>query len=626
MKSTSQNKRGSMLWQSKGHHGAATLDSPMAEQVASFLENKESVMGSRIVSSINLFQDFPPLLDHSISSFLRINDALDIFGKKIHSAGQAHRNVMPAGTWESTTKEVNQALWQYVEVIEECVNELFQQIDQIGFEHLNEQVVHSAEVIRDNLSHRIDDVLWAIRRLDEQLKEYKKICVAKSGGWDKWKGQTMFWSRAIDGALEPDLKKCKKYLNVRFQKFMDKYLGLIELRENTTNSIEKFNNFTVFRTLESESREKFLKLYSLLEVWNLNTASKTLNAEEPLRALRLAGTPESYFSLFQEYYRAIRKGLFEASRKIKTDFPMLYLEDNYRRDLLNQVEGYREELDVLAKTAENYNNFMNKLNHKSEYSIMQWFSKSKTKSVPILSKTIQEIDDLDYYCEEFLESVQKEPVLDTPVNIELENEVDMYLHEMGQPLISKDMMRKRVESLVNDLEGLDELGTCHGDVVEYVQEVLCRAMRLDWKYHVLQDIPAFHRLIDVHHQLALPRGNTQHTMRLQKLRHVLDQLNHFISQGDVVKKLKEIEFDINDIKAYLQDFFASIQRLDQSGTKEDVFQSREALIEYLYLLGKFFHGLDMENPEHRYIRKQMYFVDQYFDAIAAFLNNLPSRQ
>ena len=86
---------------------------------------------------------------------------------------------------------------------------------------------------------------------------------------------------------------------------------------------------------------------------------------------------------------------------------------------------------------------------------------------------------------------------------------------------------------------------------------------------------------------------------------------------------EEIDLDIHDIKAYLQDFFAQVQRLepedkvvwDHERFERPLGQAAQTLLQYLYLFGHFFSHLRADHPEDRLIRKQLLFVDQYFEAI-----------
>ena len=89
----------------------------------------------------------------------------------------------------------------------------------------------------------------------------------------------------------------------------------------------------------------------------------------------------------------------------------------------------------------------------------------------------------------------------------------------------------------------------------------------------------------------------------------------------------EIELDMNDMKTYLQDFLASVQRAEKERAHnpfidETVDKFKVQLLEYRYLFGQFFYLLMNKNSESQQLRNQFLFVDQYFETIENHLSHL----
>ena len=108
------------------------------------------------------------------------------------------------------------------------------------------------------------------------------------------------------------------------------------------------------------------------------------------------------------------------------------------------------------------------------------------------------------------------------------------------------------------------------------------------------------------------------TMLLKKVFH---QLAQWIETNDLVKHAHQVELDINDTKALLQDFLGQVQqaaqnRLAGQENKEMSANHMKQLLDYLFLFGYFFHSLNLSDPR-RQLRRRFLFADQYFEAIEA---------
>lgn len=614
-----------MVWQSYDHQ-KIILNESMAEQFSRYLESKEAQLSAKIIDVISQLEGFP-LLKETSNPSLRLSEAVEEFGRKINAATQSPQKNLAKYKWKLAAKQINHALWNYVEVLEGCVIEFFQQIDQMGFEQWNEDAVRTVTYIRDELTNRMDDLIWTIRQLEKQLESYQNICEDNRGRWFAWHKVVSLFSPLLDRALEPNVRKSNKYLNFRYHKFLDQYAGYLQLCETSQQSVNKFYQYPVLSSMEVSQQEKLKELYFLLNLWENNSKSRVLPRTEPVRALRSCLSFENTVSLFKEYFFLIREAVFDKSRLIKKQFRLMFLEQESRQALVNNLANYRTELETLKGLLANYMKFHLQTDPDSK----SWFSKlfrsdvgkELSKHFKELRKLTDEVGKLDVISRGFQASLESKSNVGNTLTTDVKNEINRHLHEMGQPLASKDLMRRHAKALIHSLQSLDEISSFEPEVVDVVSFTLCKAMCADWKYHVLQEIPSFHEVYDIHQGVFSTTHERVHSNRYYKFQRILKQLEMWIKNGETLKRAQEMDLDINDIKAYLQDFLAYVQRLepeDEHAWENERFERPSAkaanvLLQYLYLFGNFFSQFNFDDSEHRLIRKKLLFIDQYFEAI-----------
>jgi hypothetical protein len=254
------------------------------------------------------------------------------------------------------------------------------------------------------------------------------------------------------------------------------------------------------------------------------------------------------------------------------------------------------------------------------------FGTKENKHTRSLTGLVQESQQLDTLCKNFKHSLEHGNGAKSNLTQALEQEISHNLHEMGQPLASKVMMRRNAKAVLNGLQKIDEVASCYPREVDYISRVLCKLMRADWKYHVLYDIPGFTQFFQIHTQLINISEDRQHIQRYNTFKKVFQQLGQWIDTGDLVKHSHDVDLDINDTKSLLQDFLGQVQQVERNRNaggqdNKDVSDvCMKQMLDYLYLFGYFFHGLQVSDPDQRQLRRRFFFADQYFDAIEATLH------
>src|SRR5262249_26962879 len=160
-----------------------------------------------------------------------------------------------------------------------------------------------------------------------------------------------------DRSLIANLEKCQKFLGFRYLKFLNRFEQYKLLEEKVDQSLQKFQGYQAFNTMESESQEKFKKSYGLLKLWELNSKAKSLPERDPILSLRHYLSSEKSLGLFKEYYQVLRKKLFEKSMSFKQNAPELFMgtgKDQVKEDLAS----LRAETHTLGVTIAKYRDFL----------------------------------------------------------------------------------------------------------------------------------------------------------------------------------------------------------------------------------------------------------------------------
>lgn len=619
-----------MTWQPYESRGIV-IDMSLADRLSSYLESKEVELCTRVAEAISF--SISPSLIPAPETALHLHEVIEGFRKKIQNLAQLRQETALKEEWKIAAAKIQESLWKYIEVLEGSTTELFQQLDQISFEQWNTQLLSAMGAIKETLMHRMDDLRWAIKCLDQQLREFRSICKKSKRGF--WRNIGFEGSRILDSSMEQSIAKCQKLLRTRYQKFTKKYTGYLHLYEKAEQSLQKLHSHRRLATLDLEVQNHIKKIYELLKMWEYNLSSKILPKNEITGALKNAYNSESILSLFCEYYSSIKRGLFDKSRMIKKKFREVFHDFQARQPIIHNVIGYCHELQLLGWMCKKYREFLlatgSNSYARSRLRLSQWIAGTELKDIKQLQAQILNIEHLNTLCESFQSALESDQAMLKTLTPKVEEEIANYLSEMSQPLASKATINKHAKMILAHLKNLDELMSFHPEVVNYTCKILCKIMRADWKYHVLHEISLFHQLYDIHHSIVGPLEERQNADRLDKFKVILDRLDQWIKHKQVLKHAHEVNLGINDIKAYLQDFFAGIQglkNLNDKGNEDVISRSTEkiyeALLEYRYVFSKFFHHLRSDIPEERLIRKQFLFADQYFEAIENRLQDITS--
>ncbi len=620
-----------MSWRPIDFQGIVNLDRKITEQLERYLQEKETRLAHQILnmlpSELNEMEAFTPSLP-STGGTIKLSEAVEIFSKKVrHILKNMPAQLTPA-EGKRVAKGMNQVLWDYVEVLEGSVTELFQQTKQVPIDRWHVSISHVVQAIKDILIHRMDDLIWAVRRLEKPVKDFCQKCQGKKKTWQEWKETWRGW---LDPDLLRNLQKSESFLKTRYEEFNQRYHEYMQLSTKVEDKLHEMKNYPILALLDVYDQNLYVDVFRLLKLLEMNRHPKKEVALETARALKNLTSVDSVIKLFRHYYREIKYAFFNSSLEWKS---LNHQEENFQEaldKLKGKIQDYQHELQQLKHTMSRYRLFMLKNDAnpyiRSRWGFTEWIVGPEPAKAHKLLNLVYSAEEWDEHFNQFLESLARDPIDQQHREYVARQEIDKLLHEMGQPLISHSMMRSRVEQLLDQLKACDEVGSPHMSTIHYVEDSLAKAMREDWKYHVLHEFPLFHQIYRLHQGLSDYREDPAHAFRLDRFNHLFDQIEEWVDKEDTYAHVHEIELDMNDMKTYLQDFLASLQRTVKDKSQdpfldETIQKFRQQLLEYRYLFGQFIFTLLTKNQEGQQLRQQFLFVDQYFESIENLLYEL----
>ncbi|MGZ3632953.1 MAG: hypothetical protein ACXWM7_01315 [Parachlamydiaceae bacterium] len=615
-----------MSWHTIDFQGMTSFEKTLVEQLRNYLNEKQSFYSHLISESIPTEHNAgSPILTSSKAH--KLSDGVETFTRKVNQAIVSSTTSQTQLQYSS--QHINRILWDYAELLQGIEIELFQQLEQVGIDQWRPQLIEVVEDIKDILLHHIDDLKWAIKRLETQLWEYQCRQTKQNQYLSKLLQALSFKKGIIDPSIVKSLEKNQNFLNVQYRNFQQRYEKYTQLDAQVEKKMGKFQSYQTLKSLESEEQQNFKRLYRLLKLWKLNQQAKALPPDELIRALRYTIHPEKAAGLFKRYSQALQKKLFEKGREIKQLRISAHDEDGddtlYTLELQSILSGQRLELHTLSATVSAYHTFLLQSDPnpyvRTRGGFSEWLvGREPSQTKPLITQEY-DIARLDSLYAQFLDSLKfqgEKPVVDW----HLYQKIDHALHELGQPLASIKTMKAKAEYLTELINQLHEISSRDPNVVRRVTPILSKAMRADWKYNVLHELPLFHQLYSIHMHLVPPISDRSHLERLKHFKTLLEQLTSWVKEKNTLSHSHDIELDINDIKIYLQEFLAQLQRTTKNSnlfTKEKGDQlldhAAQKLLEYRYLFGEFFHELKQSDMEERMLRNQFLFVDYYFETI-----------
>jgi hypothetical protein len=598
--------------------GIVKLDRHTADQLGAYLVEKESDLGLKIIHSVGITQANDPELERANAQSLKVGEAVFLFAKKVRNIFIKKQLLTEKGHTKKIATEINKHCWQYVEILENSVSEIFLQIKLMDITDLKESAWDAAFAIKLTLMHHIEDLEWALKRLNAQIASLQ---TAEDGGNIILRFRHIFSRPGIDPSLLTNLQNCKKYLSFQYGKFHDEYVNYQIINKDVRKHLLKLVDYQALNQLDNVSKDTFKKLYELVKIWESNQKSKLIPMEDLKRPLRESMDSKRVSHIFEEYHNVILNELFQRSRSLKFYSQDLLHDEALKFDIESSLESTLKEIHTLAATTRNYREFLLKTDPdpyiRYRFGFGDWLIGKEPAITQNMSLLSYELDETNQLALNLIDSVKNASFDTKKIDVsEIRNKIDKPLHEMSQPLIGKDSMVRLAAQIVEELKKVNELGTLDIHVVDFVGNILSKLLKSDWKYHVLFNMPDFEKMYSTHIGIA-NNGDRAHVNRLNEFRRLCKEIKDIGKQKSFSLGAQDIEFHLNDIKGSLQDFLGYVQRAvsDRENSADVIKNIRFQLLEYRYFFGNYFHEQELSETDLQSVRNKFLFVDQYLDAV-----------
>jgi hypothetical protein len=611
-----------MDWRPIDFYGIVNLNQGLIEQIDHYLQEKETRLANQLLHSLPGLDSARPILP---SGNLKLSEVVEGFNKRIRLLSHEQLQQIFPAHGKGLVDDLNATFWELTEVLEGCVVELFQQIKQVSVHEWHQSLAPVVQAIKDILVHYLDDLKWTIRRLENPLHEAINKVNPANRGMGQWLSRSKV--ARLDPALMVHLTQSEKLLKEQYEDFCKRYGRYQLLNVKVEEALAKMKTYPILALLDIEDQNVYVDVFRLLKFCELNPHG-TL-AEETMRSLKRLYSIQAVIKIFRIYYQELKDAFFRSSIELKA--LMSESKDFETAGLLEKVKEYDRELHSLIATMGRYREFILQTDAnpyvRSRLGFKEWPVAPEPPKARALLNRIYLAEELKRWYESFIEALRENPASQERKEYAAHQEIDRLLHEMSQPLISQSMMHNRADQLLTHIKECDEISSSHFETIGYIGNAISKAMRADWKYHVLHEFPLFHEIYRIHRGLEKQPDDPAHAFRMERFYDLFDQIEAWVNKGDVYTHVHEIEQDINDMKTYLQDFLAAIQRASKEKSSdpfldETIQRFRQQLLEYRYIFGQFFLNITSKNTDGQQLRNQFLFVDQYFESIESLLNEL----
>lgn len=623
-----------MLWKPINFQGIVVIDKELVGQLRSYLDEKSRLLAEKIVAAFCGQEAI-----ESTTTPWVLQEAIRMVNTTVEAASSEDQGEGASinGPWRPVREAVDAASWEYIEVLEGCTVEFLQQLNNVRLDRLTLEVLQSIDSVRMLVMEHLDRAQESLASVNNALKQWRDATQPRQSAFHRLLRAAPWRKVVLDRSLFDHLQKTKEALDRRDHELKDAYQEYNRLSLKVQRSLHKLDEYQVLKTLEAPAGDKFGEIYRFLKMWKTNLKSRVLPDQDFVRIVRSITTPQDVITVCKEYYLALREGLFQISRALKSGAPRSNEEvAELRRKMRTKLTGLSAEIHSLGSSIGRFRDFLLRTDPnpyvRSRWGFSEWVVGPEPREAKELMHIGYEVEGLDTIFFQLTQSLERDGTVATTLRLmPAYGSIQSVLHEMGQPLASVGMMRTSADSLVDLLDELDELGSTQATVVTFMGEVLGKGLRADWKYHVLHELPQFHQLYRTHMGIVGPIDDPTHRSYFQKMRRLRDQVKEWTKAGDILAHAPEIEKELEEVKGYLQEFLSALhsidegQQLSRTQILSTTTKRRQALLEYRYLFGGICQLIVQNQQGGDQMRNQYLFIDQYFEFIENKLNELARR-
>lgn len=599
-------------------HGIFAINQELIEPFTRFLQERETHLSKMLLNSFGIDleasedEPAPPLTLKNANGLIKKNcsgGTLNLTNKQL----------------TEPLRKTEQGFWNYLEVLEGGITELFQQLNELTIDEWDENLVSNLSKMESLITNKLDDLEDELESFEKTLGEYKENQSEKKSVWQLFQKFLPFSKHILDPEISNNLKKSKRFLGERYAGFMSRYNQNQSLNEQAKYSLKKFQNYSLLQALSPSQQETFHFTYRLLKIWEMDARTKAILTDDLIRFAKKSLRGDRAQKLFSSYYKELNTKLFEISRSIKEPQHNIESQQRVREISLKTGRSFRKELKTLERLVARYREFLLRTDPnpyvRARVGFAEWVLGPEPTASKQLLKLEYDLADLDSLYENLVLVLENQ----SPRPLEMhENpicrEIRQVLHSMALPLNTQKSMRGHSETLIELLNEFDELGSGQPWAIPFVQEILEKAIRADWKYHTLHEMRSFHQIYTTHIKL-IENGDPIYAKKFKETKDQVQQILLWVKSNQSEKHASDIDEMIEKMKNFfnemLLDAESARQESDQDDEerKEKLKNLHQSLLQHRYLFGGFFHTLDQKEREGKFLRQLFLPIDRALESI-----------
>lgn len=601
-----------MVWEPINFQRLADFDAKVAERFSGYLDEQERTLVESLTLLCSDSTNNSVLLSSSFSLLKEAErNILQLFQEK------KKRLEMQPLLFDAFLSEVENIFHQQLFFLDNCIKELFITTEAIPIEKQGKATVEVVESLKQLIDGYMNHLLVLIHSIDKVLGEEND---------DKWRWHQLLlkkWRpRLLNHAIVDSLKKSEQFFTANYKKTFAQLEAYAFLKEKALEQREVWEQFSIFQGRDYEAQQCLKALYLTLKIFEINNEVKRVSDSELVAILKLDYSSNQLEAALKEYLQGLKAVLYEWGRTFKREGNIFFTNLFGRPKIKEQLEAYRKELAGLMELLEKCYAFFSAGNQ-------------PPASLKNISELIKEAHQCDNNYGQMIRSLERATPLAKGEAVEIvRDKVEKMVRAMSQPLASREIQSLCIDKLLIYIEQLEELSSFDQSVVDYIDWFFNITLRMDWKYHLLPQNPRFKTLYEIHHEFIKPSQDKAHIKRLGHFFEIIEEIEKWVAAKEEHQHIKEIEADIGELKGYLQGILAHLQReirryeeqeLPDQNSDEIISEARRQLLEYRYLFAQFFYRLQLLGGDYL-LRRQLLFIDDYFESVEMHLYSLQNSQ
>lgn len=583
------------------------LDKELFDDLKTYLEEKRNSLREALLYSIAFEKaGGKPLLRKPSRQEATFATILNEFDAKCQELGPEDWKRLDH---EVIIEKLSNILWNYVEILEGMCRELFDQLKGIPIDWWDQDLYDRVEATKVYLWDKLQEIDQFLSSLEVSLKKFSLLSL-KDTPYPWFKKIRVKLHKVLDPALEERVKKSEKYLHSQFKEFSESFIFLRKAEEKLEIEDYRFQGYLILNAMETDKQRHYRRLWRLLKLSKAAGKEKKKAQESIDFTLTQSNPPQKTIALLKDYIAFFKENVYDLALK-------------YRRvrDISAQaiISVWKGELSSLTRAIVSYKEFL--IGKDVERPRFVWGPFGKKESE---NPRIQELNQLhrctiriNNWLSELFDAQEVTAIEDPQVHLVQFRKAEKLLHDMSQPLISKNVMKTKSNELVHELTKAKELTSELPQVSILMLETLLRAFKADAKHETLTESEEFASLWDLHRGLSRSTRSIQSEKRLRIYKSATEHILHWLHEQALSQHTEEKDHEIQDLQVTMQEFYHSIH---SDLPLIEIWEIKKELLEERVFFAIFFRKLKEYKNVGRKLRSEFAFVDKYYDAIDQKLN------